>query len=299
MKLRPFASEFDDSAVRQYGGEPLRNDELDTHVFGMDPSRRVEVSQQTLVLDGVRSFYFAKRFLELVAPFNRYTNSVVDGALEVIGENLMRLAVVAVGSINDNTGTRTKSLPHAIAALERALDGVDDPVEAERAQLKRIKRDINADVVLSLKYLRHVRNKWAGHASLDREFDDWARADAGLSIPLVEDALVRLVNAHQQLADLIEHSEVLKTVAARPLPQDQGEGDTRVTPFSVAWESVTVLAMVIREWSGRAAEALVDQLESPPGYGSPEDTDWRPDSEHQRRRALVDEAAKRALEGLP
>ncbi len=91
---------------------------------------------------------------------------------------------------------------------------------------------------------------------------------------------------------------MLQALVARAESPEQGEGVPRVIPMRVAWESVTVLAMVIREWSGRAAEALVDQLESPPGYGSTKDTDWRPDSEHQRRRTLVDEAAKRALETL-
>jgi hypothetical protein len=298
MKITPLESEYDASALPQVHGVPLTNDELAAQVLVMDPSRRVESSQQTLVMDAVQSFYLAKRYLQIVPSFNGYTNKVVPHALDAIGQRLLRLAVVAVASVNDNDPRgRTKSLPHSIDALHRAMQVVDNwDVNAELVELQRIKDDINVDRIVSLKYLRHVRNKWAGHASLDREFDDWAQADSVISLPLVEDALVRLVNAHQELAALIESSEGLRALAADSRNSDDRDFLPRVIPMGVEWQSVTVWALVQREWASRAAESLVDQLQVPPGYGTKDDTDWGPGSEHQRRRSLVDEAAKRALE---
>jgi hypothetical protein len=298
MNIPPLESEYDASALPQVDGGPLTNNELDAQVLAMDSSRRVESSRQTLIMDAVHSFYLAKRYLQIVLSFDGYTNTVVPSALDAIGHNMLRLAVVAVASVNDNDNRgRTRSLPHSIDALHRALAGVTDrDVSAELVGLQRIKDDINADRELSLKYLRHVRNKWAGHASLDRVFDDWAQADSVLSLPLIEDALVRLVNAHQEFADLIDSSEVLRGLAADPQDSDGGDSLSRVIPMRVEWGSVTTWALVQREWARRAAEALVDQLQSPPGYGTKEDTDWGPGSEHQRRRSLVDEAAKRAIE---
>jgi hypothetical protein len=120
------------------------------------------------------------------------------------------------------------------------------------------------------------------------------RPDTVVSLPLVEDALVRLVSAHQELADLIDSSEVLGRLAAES--QDSDDPDSRrVIEMRVDWGAVTVWAGVLREWAGRAAEALVDQLQSPPGYGTENDTDWSAGSEHQRQRSLIDEAADQAL----
>lgn len=299
MKIPPFESEYDNSALPKVVGDPLGNEPLNVHVLAMNPIQRVESSQRILILDAVQSFYLAKRYRQIVLSFDGYTNVVVPLALDAIGENLLRLAVIAVASVNDHDRIgRSKSLPHSIDALSRALESVGDQhASAEMNRLKEIKRSINADVVLSLKYLRHVRNKWAGHASLDREFDDWAKADTDVSLPLVEDALVRLVSAHQDLADLIDRSEVLGRLAAES--QDSEHSDNpdsrRVMEMGVDWGPVTVWAGVFRGLAGRAAEALVDQLQSPPGYGTENDTDWSAGSEHQRQRSLIDEAADQAL----
>jgi hypothetical protein len=258
----------------------------------MDPSVRVEASQQTVVIDAVHSYYLAKRFAHLVESFDGHTNAVAPAALAAIGQNLMRLAVVAVATVNDSgRNSRTKSLPHTLDALSGALKGEAGDVSAEAAGLKSIKKSIGHDAAKSLSYLNHIRNKWAGHASLDREFDSWADADTFISLPLVEDALVRLVNAHQALADLITGSPVLQALAA----SSSSKGDASVIPFRVEWGAVTPLAMLAQESASRTADALLDQLQSPPGYGTVEDTDWRVGSEHQRHRALVDEAAVHAV----
>jgi hypothetical protein len=298
MRMPSFKSEYEPWALPQVDGDPLTNDELDVQVLAMDSSQRVASSQQTLIIDAVHSFYLAKRYLHIVLPFDGYTNAVVPHALDAIGRSLLRLAVVAVAAVNDSDRRgRTTSLPHSIDVLRRALTAITGrDVSAELGEVQRIKDEINADRELSLKYLRHVRNKWAGHASLDREFDDWARADSVVSLPLVEDALVRLVNAHQEFADLIDGSEVLRELTDGPRSSDAEDSPPQEIPMRVEWGSVTALALVQREWARRAAEALVDQLQSPPGYGAKEDTDWRPGSEHQHRRSLIDEAAKRTSE---
>lgn len=293
MKLGPFKSEFDDDDLPNVQANTVTNALLDAKVAAMDPNARVEASQQTAVIDAVSSYYLAKHFLRVVGSLDGYTNAVAPAALKTVGENLMRLAVVTVATVNDDgANTRTKSLPHTIDALLSALPGQAGDLSAERAGLKNIRSLISLDSATSLRYLNYIRNKWAGHASLDRDFNTWAGADSFLSLPLVEDALVRLVNAHQELADLISGSPALRAIAATSPSVIENESEI---PFRVAWSAVTPLAEVQREWASRAAGALLDQLQSPPGYGNAEDTDWRDGSDHQRRRAIIDDMASRAL----
>ena len=294
MKLQPFESEYGDDALPQVDGEAITHAKLNATVAAMDPAARVEASQQTVVIDAVHSYYLAKRFWHLVETFDGYTNAVTPTALKAVGQNLMRLAVVAVASVNDSgKNSRTKSLPHTLDALDDALAGKVGDVSADRAGLKSIKKSIGLDAATSLRYLNYIRNKWAGHASLDREFDRWADADTSISLPLVEDALVRLVNAHQALADLITGSPLLRALSAAS--SSGPKGDAAIVPFRVEWGAVIPLAMLAQESASRAADALLDQLQSPPGYGTVEDTDWRVGSEHQRRRVLLDEIAAQAV----
>ena len=247
----PFESEYDASQLPAIDGQPLGNKDLDDHVGGMAPWQRVELAQQTLVIDAVESYYLAKRFREKVLPFDAYTNAVVGNALKSVADRLMRLAVVAIASVNDRQ-PRTRSLPQTLDALAIALAMVADvDVETERMAIEALKSAVNADVVPSLKYVRHLRNKWAGHASLDRDFDPWAGADAAVSLPLVEDALVRLVSAHQRLADLIDESEVLRALAREPEIKVPVELPVTI-PMTVEWGAVVPLAQVAREWAGRA-----------------------------------------------
>ncbi len=287
MKVAPFESEFDVSPLPEIDGQPLGKKDLDSHVGGMAPWQRVELAQQTVVLDAVESYYLAKRFRERVLTFDGYTNAVVGRALKLVAERLARLAVVAIASVNDKQ-PRTMSLPQTLETLATALAAVSDAdCKTERAAIETLKSAVNADVVPSLKYVRHLRNKWAGHASIDRDFDSWAGADATVSLPLVEDALVRLVTAHQDLADLIEGSETLRSLAQAPERPADAELPASI-PMTVNWGAVVPLALVVREWAGRAVESLLDQLQSPPGYGSPEDTDWRTGSTHDRMRRAID-----------
>lgn len=164
MKLPQFESEYDASALPKIDASPLTNSDLTARAEAMASWQRVEGSQQTLILDAVRSFYLAKRFHEIVLPFDGFTNAVAGSALEVVGTSLMRLAVIAVATVNDSgKDGRTRSLPHTLARLSRLLDRVtDQDVSGERAGIQDLKSSINADSVVSLKYLRHMRNKWGG-----------------------------------------------------------------------------------------------------------------------------------------
>lgn len=275
--------------------------QLSALVASLDPRKRVEISRHDFLLDAVESFYLAKRFHEVVQSFDNgsYTNRVVSLAMDSIDKQLMRGAVVAVAAANDDgLEGRTSSLPHLIDALRSALDnqpGVN--LRAEIVELARIRASISSAVddpatPLSLRYVKHIRNKWAGHNSLDRQFDGWADADKILSLPLLEDAVVRLVNAHADLSSVIQSSATLTQVLS-PGTESATVGD--VIPMTVNWGAVTQLAETLRYTAGRQVDALVDQLRCPPGYGTPEDTDWRPESEHQRLRRQIDTAARQAV----
>lgn len=119
-----------------------------------------------------------------------------------------------------------------------------------------------------------------------------------ISLPLIEDALVRLVNAHQRFAEIVAASQVLKEIADKPTTPLPTELPVTV-PMEVDWGSVIPLALVTRDWARRAAEALVDQLQAPPGYGSKQDTDWGPGSEHDRLRRSIDDTVLRFMNRTP
>lgn len=98
----------------------------------------------------------------------------------------------------------------------------------------------------SLKYVRHLGNKWAAHASLDRTVDGWAGADKSVDFRIVEDALARMVNAFQDLSVLMPMSKDLMDIEARAnSPQEQPDG-TVVVEMKVAWSGANALAQATR-----------------------------------------------------
>lgn len=158
------------------------------------------------VFEAVYSFYLAKRALQYFRDLPENDDRVGHG-IEEINRQLMRMAVLDIATINDgglgpnNPGhSRTVSLTTVHNRMKRLLiDAKIRPTDLE--QLKKLKTAITGDHFAPLKYVRYLRNKWAGHPSLDRRFGALAGADKALSIAAVEAALVRLVNnAHDTAA---------------------------------------------------------------------------------------------------
>ncbi|MGO4689474.1 hypothetical protein [Glaciibacter sp. 2TAF33] len=278
------------------------NTELDRRATQADLWVRAERAQQIAVLEAVHGFYLAKRFSTELAGFTGWTNEVVADAVEAVRAKLWRLAVIDIAMVNDqNQLPRAASLPGVLRSMKDTLEASpDSSATQDLAQLERIRTAINADTETPLMYVRHVRNKWAGHPSMDLRFDSWAGADKHLSIPLLEEALAVLVRAHQETADLAARSTVLSPLFAAPVPKSTvastPEGTIEQFPATVAWGKVTVFAELMRESASRDASSLLDQLTSPPGYGSSEDTDWLAGSEHAMRRAAVDRVSMQTAE---
>lgn len=304
VKISPFESEFPPEELPDVSGSPLPNAQLDQQGAQTAHWIRAERAQQIAIGNAVHGFYLAKRFSEQVASFEGWTNAIAERAINGIESKLWRLAVIDVAMVNDtNQLARAASLPGVLANMKAVLDADPDPtLDGDRAALKAIREATNADVIVALRYVRHIRNKWAGHPSMDRDFDSWADAHTYLSVPLVEEALAILVRAHQDAADLAARCPVLQSSFAVPSPdaeiRSQVKGSvTRVIPMTVNWSSVTVLAGLMRDGAQKDAEGLIDQMTSPPGYGSPEDLDWSPTSGHATQRATIDAAALRASAG--
>jgi hypothetical protein len=261
VKVQPFESEFADSDLPTIDGTQLSHSVLRAHMDGLPASHRVSRSQQDVVVDAVGNFYLAKRFREIVLPFDGFSDGIGHRALEAIGFNLMRQAVISVAAANDpERGGRTTSLPHLLWVLKKRLDdhasATGDDVSREVVAIDELAAEIDHTTVPSLKYVYFVRNKWAGHTSLDREFDDWADADSALSIPIVEDALVRLVNAHGKLVKLVAGSRLLQQITQAPATPASDE-----IQMSIDWSATTVWADIERDWAGKAAQAILNQLQ--------------------------------------
>ncbi len=290
MTKENFLSEFDSSNLPNLTGSPLQNSVLDAQAMAANKWERVEKSQQIAVINAVRGFYFAK-YLHLESQnFSNWTNHVAESAISEIVRRLWRISIIDVAMINDqNQITRAASLPGVLKALKESLCNSNDSLAtSEYNSLNEISESINADLVPSLKYVRHLRNKWAGHPSMDLQFDSWAGADEKLNIRLVEDALAILIRAHQSCAEIIQESNTLRPLFTTP-PPAQGADDS--IPMTVHWLSVSSLAESMRQSVKLSAEALMDQLMSPPTYGSVSDRDWKLNSDHLLRRSLHDEWA--------
>lgn len=306
VKIPAFKSEFAAGDVPTVTGNPLPNADLDQQGTQTPHWVRARRSQEIAVVDAVYGFYFAKRFSELLEAFEGWTNAVAEMAVEDIEARLWRLAVIDVAKVNDsNQLARAASLPGVLKVMKVQLDGDPAPVlDADRVSLQAIRDATNPEVVVPLKYVRHIRNKWAGHPSMDRDFDDWADADEWLSVPLIEEALAILIRAHQDAAELARRSPALRSSFAPPAPtgEDRTQPDgaiVKVHHATIAWSSVSALAHLHRDSAKRQAEALLDQLTSPPGYGSADDLDWTPDSTHATERARLDVVVERAVANLP
>lgn len=295
MKIPPFASEFGSEASPQVAGEPMPNAQLEALVAQRALWVRAERAQQLAVLDAVHGFYLAKRFSENLSGFERWTNRVAKQAVAEMGARLWKLAVIEVAGVNDTTSlTRGASLQSVLVSMRQVLETSSHPdAGSELDHVKDLLHATNVDLVTPLRYIRHVRNKWAGHPSMDRDFDSWADADKYLNIPLVEEALALLVRSHHEAAELAHESPILSPLFTVPSPEEQvvtaNDGSTiRTGKMTVAWENVTVLAESLRYVAEREASALLDQMVSPPGYGSPSDTDWRRGSDHAAVREAMD-----------
>ncbi|WP_159557422.1 hypothetical protein [Curtobacterium sp. 8I-2] len=294
MKIPPFASEYGSEALLQVSGGPMPNAQLEALVAQRALWVRAERAQQLAVLDAVHGFYLAKRFSENLEGFDGWTNRVVEQTVDEMRSRLWKLAVIEVAGVNDTTSlTRGASLQSVLVSMKQVLSSSTDPdAVPELDFVNDLLHATNANSVTPLRYIRHVRNKWAGHPSMDRDFDSWADADKYLNIVLVEEALALLVRSHQEAAELAQKSPILSPFFTVPPPQEQivtaGDGSTiRRIEVTVAWENVSSLAETLRFLAGREASALLDQMVSPPGYGGPLDTDWQSGSDHARAREAI------------
>lgn len=261
MELPPFESEYADSALPAFAGAPAEHNEVRDKSDAETPWTQMSVLLGNTVLEAVRSFYLAKRsrqyFRDLPEDDDR-----VGHAIGHINSRLMRMAVLDVAALNDGglggkdpENTRTASLPTAHRRIKRHLTDTN-ACTAELSQLRKLQDDINCDYYMPLMYVRHLRNKWAGHPSLDRRFDAWADADKTLSVAAVEAALTRLVNNTHDTAEFVSSAPALRKFCQPPALENP-DGSW---PMEVDLSSVTVLAELMRESADKEVRALRAQI---------------------------------------
>ncbi|MEU4607553.1 hypothetical protein AB0F43_31595 [Kribbella sp. NPDC023972] len=264
MKLSDFASEFDPAELPTIVGDPMINEPLKAGVEALGTAHRVERSLLNLLTDAVYTYYFAKQACPALEALAETQEGHLRRGSETVTQSLLRSAVIGVATTIDLTG-RTASIPHALDALGEDLkrkiaQNPDDEAEAALSLLDHIRSTTNADTVLSLKYVRHLRNKWASHASLDRSVDPWAGADTHVNLPLLEDALARMVNAFQDLAILVPMSTDLKDIEQQGNPrQIQADGTVQIE-MKLGWVGANALSQAMREQAKKAALAFVEKV---------------------------------------
>lgn len=264
MKLSDFASEYDLAGVPAISGSPMTNALLDAQVGAIAPESRVELALANMLGGAVYLYYFAKRAHPRLVTMAT-ERGLLSSAIEVVDTSLVKQAVIGISSTIDLTTGRTSSLPHALDALEaelatRMTNTVDPETQAAVELIQHIRAATNAETVTSLKYVRHLRNKWAGHSSLDRSVDSWAEANTTLHFALLEDALARMVNAFQDLGTLAPMSRELRDIEARGHAGEVRADGTEVVRMTISWSGATPMALAMREVAQKAADAFLDRL---------------------------------------
>lgn len=215
----------------------------------------------TTVIQAVQSFYLAKRSRQYFSDLPE-SDDRVGRAIDDINSRLMRMAVLDIAALNDGglagndpENTRTASLPVAHQRMKRHLIVANAPA-ADLDHLSKLQTDINVDHFTPLKYVHHLRNKWAGHPSLDRRFDAWAGAHNTLSIAAVEAALVRLVNSANDTAAFVSSAGALQSFRQPPATANP-DGSI---PLEIKLSGVVVWAEVMRDSAGQGIRALRAQI---------------------------------------
>jgi hypothetical protein len=261
MKLSSFESEYADSALPTFQGKPAGHDEVRISSDVETPWTQMSALLETTVLQAVQSFYLAKRSRQYFSDLPE-NGDRVGQAIEHINNRLMRLAVLDIAALNDGglgfrdpEHTRVASLPIAHNRMKKHLENANAS-SAELDQLRKLRSDIDCNRYMPLLYVRHLRNKWAGHPSLDRRFDAWADANKTLSVAAVEAALVRLVNTTHGTALFVSSAPALQDF--RQPPAVANPDGSR--PMEVDLSNVIVWADVMRDSADKEVRALRAQI---------------------------------------
>lgn len=261
MKLSPFESEYADSVLPTFEGAPATHAAVRTSADAETPWTQMSALLGTTVIQAVQSFYLAKRSRQYFSDLPE-NDDRVGRAIGDINSRLMRMAVLDIAALNDGglagndpESSRTASLPTTHQRMKRHLTEANAST-AQLDRLRELQTDINSDHYVPLKYVRHLRNKWAGHPSLDRRFDAWASADKTLSIATVEAALARLVNNAHETALFVSSAPALQGFRQPPV----AENPDGSIPIGVDLSNVIVLAEIMRESADKGMHAIRAQI---------------------------------------
>lgn len=267
MTMPAFVSEFDplDLPFIAKDSKPLQNTPLDAAMLALPAEERIEEAY-ALILDAVYSYYFAKELNAKLDQLILSKSGPLSSGLRKMRESVIKSAVIAIAKTIDETTGRTRSLTHSLRALKGSVEDTsaassDGESEATIQLIDHILSRTNPDNVISLLYVRHIRNKWAGHASWDLRVDTWPTGDKALNFPLIEDGLVRIVNAFDEFGVLLTMSPYLETLenAARRVT-DNSDG-TVTSRVAISWSAAVPLAHTMRGAGQDSARQLLDQLQ--------------------------------------
>lgn len=275
--MRPpnFSSNFVPHEVPDLNGSRVSNEDLDSAIAQVPEHTRIELSQQNLIMVAIKDFYFAKYFFQHKSSANHEGGDRLQETFKYLSHQLLKQAIISVATTIDLTTRKAKpgepkplgptaSLPHLLDKIQKTLEDLDTDTTAELDLIADIRSDVNTDKHPDLKYVQYMRNKWAGHASLDRQFDTWAQADESLSIANVEAALVRVVNAYEDFSDLVDMSETLMEKTKKPKQSPTINADGHETwKMTVKWSSIRTFAPLQRESAKKDVDYFFKTLATP------------------------------------
>lgn len=265
MKISPFTSQFSDDALPVITGLPKSKAYLSSAAEAIPREEREQESIANFLGEAVYSYYFMKRVYPALKALQEHNTGPTSYAMQHLSKQLVKQAVVGIASCVDSI-ENTKSFFATIKRMRTELETEEEDSHLEKESLDELLKLVQfmmdpdrQDRDDSLRYVKHLRNKWAAHASWDRDFDDWADADTTVSFPLMEDALVQVVNAAQALGQLKEASDTLQESEDAWRTTENPDGTTTIK-MALSLSGIGNLASVFRFNAQRDAVAFVAEL---------------------------------------
>ncbi|MFJ6454000.1 hypothetical protein [Paenarthrobacter sp. NPDC091669] len=266
MNIPEFLSEFapGDVPVIAHNSKPMEHPPLNDALSALPIEKRMEEAY-ALILEAVYSYYFAKALDADLARLALERPGPLASGLREVRASTVKNAVMAIAKTIDEATGRTKSLPLALRAMQKSIEeSPENPHTSETHAtihlIDHIWQLTNPDRAKSLLYVRHVRNKWSGHASWDADEDHWPTGDSTLNFPLLEDGLVRMVNAFDEFGVLLSMSSYLQTLEKTAQHSTGNSAGGTSGRISISWQAAVPMAHTMRDVAQEGARQFLVEL---------------------------------------
>ncbi|PTT69230.1 hypothetical protein [Arthrobacter sp. HMWF013] len=240
------------------GVEPLDDEQLKAKLDALPPGVRIENAIAQL-----GHAAYSVSFAKVAAPrlrdaSDRVGHNPVGAGLDHLVVSVLQKAVVDTASLFDQTGAGSNSLYRALDVVRTQLK--DSPPSPERDAAIDLVNEIQ-DVGIQnktpeLKYVRHMRNKWAAHSSMDISVDPWGPGKS-VDFGMLELAIRQMQHHFIELVILIQQVPALEG-----MEREGRRIDEKTVRMGIDWDGFGRQALAIMGGHAEnSARLLLDRIE--------------------------------------